>query len=254
MALMTTTREHTPAAATLRPAAAMATPSQTARKIRLLLAYKHALLRQGLRLLLAAQQDIEVLGEAADGREAVEKAMELRPDVMLVDMALPGSGALEPVRTITRRLEHCRVLVLTAAANEEEVVRILQSGAAGCVLKDGDARELAMAVQAVSQGGSYLSPAISQRVIGDYIRLVKRREARGAADALSPREREVLQLIAEGKGNQEIANRLCLSVKTVEAHKAHIMRKLGLRNRTELIKYALRQGIIELEPDPEALL
>ncbi|MBI2322155.1 MAG: response regulator transcription factor [Chloroflexi bacterium] len=130
MAILTTTREHTTAATTLRPTAAMPTPSQTARKIRLLLAYKHALLRQGLRLLLAAQQDIEVLGEAADGREAVEKALELKPDVMLVDMALPGSGALEPVRTITRRLEHCRVLVLTAAANEEEVVRILQSGAA----------------------------------------------------------------------------------------------------------------------------
>jgi two-component system response regulator NreC len=253
MAVLTTTREQAAAAGMAR-AGAPAPAAQTARKIRLLLAYKHALLRQGLRLLLAAQPDIEVLGEAADGREAVEKALEMKPDVMLVDMALPGSGALEPIRTITRRLERCRVLVLTAAANEEEVVRILQSGAAGCVLKDGDARELAMAVQAVSQGGSYLSPTISQRVIGDYIRLVKRREARGTADALSPREREVLQLIAEGKGNQEIASRLCLSVKTVEAHKAHIMRKLGLRNRTELIKYALRQGIIELEPEQDALI
>lgn len=254
MTILTSTREPAPPAAHSRAGAPAQTASHAARKIRLLLAYKHALLRQGLRLVLAAQQEIEILGEAADGREAIEKALLLKPDVILVDMALPNSGALEPIRTITRRLGNCRILVLTAAANEEEVVRILQSGAAGCILKDGDARELTMAVQAVSQGGSYLSPAISQRVIGDYIRLVKRRESRGSPDALSPREREVLQLIAEGQGNQQIATQLCLSVKTVEAHKAHIMRKLGLRNRTELIKYALRQGIIELEPDQNALV
>lgn len=221
-----------------------------AKRVRLILAYKHALLRQGLRLLLASQGDVEILAEAEDASDAVEKAGRLKPDVVLIDMGLPGTGAIEPTRQIRRQSVDTKVLVLTASANDEDIVQVLQSGASGCVLKDGEPGELSLAVQAVHRGGAYLSPSISHKVIGDYLRLAKRREGRGQSDVLSAREREILQLIAEGFTNQQIAGKLCLSVKTVEAHKAHIMRKLGLRNRTELIKHALRRGLISLDAAP----
>lgn len=220
------------------------------RKVRLLIAYRHALLRQGLRLLLSTEPDLEVLDEASDGREAIDKAQRLKPDVVLLDMSLPTTGALEPTRTIKRQVDGCKVIVLTAAATEEDVLGILQSGASGCVMKDSDARELGLAVQAVHRGGAYLSPAISQRMIGDYLRLARKREDRGKVDVLSSREQEVLLLVVQGRTNQQIADELYVSVKTVEAHKAKIQQKLGIKNRAELVKYALRRGLIDLDPAP----
>ena len=225
------------------------TPRQSIGRIRLLLAYRHTLLRQALRLLLSARGDIEV-EEAGDGREVVEKAERLKPDVVLMDMSLPVLNALEATRLIKKRSSRIKVLVLTLAPDEQDALRLLQAGASGCLLKEADADELTTAIQSVYRGSSYLSPAISERVIQSYIRLAEDGEAKAAdRDPLTVREREILQFIAEGFSNQEIAARLVLSVKTVEAHKTNIMHKLGLRSRTELIKYAIRKGLIELEPE-----
>ena len=225
------------------------TPRQSIGKIRLLLAYRHTLLRQALRLLLSAAGDIEV-EEAGDGREVVEKAERLKPDVVLMDMSLPVLNGLEATRLIKKRASRVKVLVLTLNPNEEDTLRLLQAGASGCLLKGSDADELSLAIRSVCRGSSYLSPAISERVIQGYMRLAEEGEGKPAErDLLTVREREILQLIAEGYSNQEIAARLVLSVKTVEAHKTNIMHKLGLRGRTELIKYAIRKGMIELEPE-----
>jgi DNA-binding NarL/FixJ family response regulator len=214
--------------------------------VRLLLAYRHTLLRQALRHLLTAQGDIEVLAEVSDGKDAVEKAEKLRPDVVLLDLALPILDGIEATRLIKRRVPNAKVILLTLGASDEDVVRALQAGISGCLVKDADATELALAIAAVQRGASYLSPAISDRVVQNYLR-----PGEGGAhfeiDPLSVREREVLQLIADGLSNQEIAGKLYLSVKTVEAHKAHIMRKLNIRGRTELIKYAIRKGLITID-------
>jgi DNA-binding NarL/FixJ family response regulator len=217
-------------------------------RIRLLLAYKHTLLRQALRTLLAAQGDVDVLAEAEDGKDAVEKAERLKPDVVLMDVSLPILNGVEATRLIRKRARNAKVLLLTMGANDEDILQVLQAGASGCLLKEADADELNLAIQAVHRGASYLSPTISDRMVQSYIRLAEGGEVRApsAPEPLSVREREVLQLIADGHSNQEIAARLFVSVKTVEAHKAHIMRKLNLRGRTELIKYAIRKGMIQL--------
>jgi two-component system response regulator NreC len=220
-------------------------------RIKLLLAYRHTLLRQALRTLLAAQGDVDVIQEAEDGKEAVELAEKYRPDVVLMDTQLPVVSGIEATRLIKKRSRDSRVLLLTLGADDEYILQLLRAGASGCLLKDADAQELILAIRAAHRGGSYLSPAISDKMVQNYIRL-----ADGLGDdapqreVLSVREREILQLVAEGFGNQQIAAKLCLSVKTVEAHKAHIMRKLNVKGRTELIKYAIRKGLIELEMEP----
>src|SRR5919199_1052170 len=217
-------------------------------RIKLLLAYRHTLLRQALRTLLAAQGDVEIVSGAEDGKEAVELAEKHRPDVVLMDTQLPIVSGIEATRLIKKRARSVRVLLLTLGADDEYILDLLRAGASGCLLKDADAQELTLAIRAAHRGGSYLSPAISDKMVQNYIRL-----ADGLIDevpqkeVLSVREREILQLVAEGLGNQAIAQKLCLSVKTVEAHKAHIMRKLNVKGRTELIKYAIRKGLIELE-------
>ncbi len=219
-------------------------------RIKVLLAYRHTLLRQALRSLLVAQGDIEVIHEAEDGKTAIECAESLRPDIVLMDTQLPIVSGIEATRLIRKRARNARVLLLTAGADDEYILQLLRAGAAGCLLKDCDGPELLLAIRAAHRGGSYLSPAISDKMVQNYIRL-----ADGQIDlvpaprreVLSVREREILQLVADGNGNQQIAQDLCLSVKTVEAHKAHIMRKLNVRGRTELIKYAIRKGLIELE-------
>jgi two-component system response regulator NreC len=220
-------------------------------RIKLLLAYRHTLLRQALRTLLAAQGDVDVIQEAEDGKEAVELAEKYRPDVVLMDTQLPVVSGIEATRLIKKRSRDSRVLLLTLGADDEYILQLLRAGAAGGRVKDADAQELILAIRAAHRGGSYLSPAISDKMVQNYIRL-----ADGLGDdapqreVLSVREREILQLVAEGFGNQQIAAKLCLSVKTVEAHKAHIMRKLNVKGRTELIKYAIRKGLIELEMEP----
>jgi DNA-binding NarL/FixJ family response regulator len=223
-----------------------------AARMRLLLAYRHTLLRQALRTLLAAQGDVDVVGEAENGKEAVEKAERLKPDVVLMDVALPILNGIEATRLIRKRAASAangpRVVLLILAPSDDDILQVLQAGAAGCLLKEADAAELTLAVRTVHRGASYLSPAISDRMVQSYLRLAEGTDVRGPAPAepLSVREREVLQLIADGHSNGEIAERLCVSVKTVEAHKSHIMRKLNLRGRTELIKYAIRKGLIDI--------
>jgi DNA-binding NarL/FixJ family response regulator len=220
-------------------------------RIKLLLAYRHTLLRQALRTLLTAQGDVDVVQEAEDGKEAVEMAEKHRPDVVLMDTQLPIVSGIEATRLIRKRTKQTRVLLLTLGADDEYILDLLRAGASGCLLKDADAQEMAMAIRAAHRGGSYLSPAISDKMVQSYIRLadglVEEVPSAPKKELLSVREREILQLVADGHGNQQIAQKLCLSVKTVEAHKAHIMRKLNVRGRTELIKYAIRKGLIELE-------
>jgi DNA-binding NarL/FixJ family response regulator len=219
-------------------------------RIKLLLAYRHTLLRQALRTLLTAQGDVDVIQEAEDGKEAVEMAERYHPDVVLMDTQLPVVSGIEATRLIRKRSRDVRVLLLTLGADDEYILQLLRAGASGCLLKDADSQELLLAIRAAHRGGSYLSPAISDKMVQNYIRLADGlAEDAPQKEVLSVREREILQLVAEGGGNQQIAGQLCLSVKTVEAHKAHIMRKLNVKGRTELIKYAIRKGLIELEMD-----
>ncbi|TAK22438.1 MAG: response regulator transcription factor [Chloroflexota bacterium] len=219
-------------------------------KIRLMIGYRHLLLRQALRTALTALGDVDIIHEARDGKDAIEKAAELDPDVILMDTQMPIVSGVEATAHIRRESSRSRVLLMTLGADDEIILSILRAGAAGCILKDADLGELAKAIRTVARGGTYLSPEISDRMVQNYVRFSERpREAdvRPRRDLLSVREREVLQKVAEGMGNQAIARQLTLSVKTVEAHKAHIAQKLGVRGRTELIKYAIRKGLIELE-------
>jgi two-component system response regulator NreC len=217
-------------------------------KIKLLVAYRHALLRQALRTALASQNDIEVVQEAADGKEAIELAEKTQPDVVVMDTQMPVISGVEATAHIKKRVGGARILLLTLGADDEMILNILRAGAAGCLLKDADLNELMLAIRTVHRGGSYLSPEIADRMVQNYVRFAEKPgEERPRRELLSVREREILQLVAEGLGNQAIAARLTLSVKTVEAHKAHICQKLGVRGRTELIKYAIRKGLIDLE-------
>jgi len=218
-------------------------------RITLLVAYRHTLLRQALRTVLAAEADIEVVTEAADGKEAIEQAERLQPDVVLMDTQLPVVSGIEATQLIKRRSSRSRVLLLTLGADDELILSMLRAGASGCLLKDADVSELLLAIRTAHRGGSHLSPRIAERMVHNYVRYASEPEPRAARELLSVREREVLQLVAEGHGNQSIARKLTLSVKTVEAHKSHISQKLGVRGRTELIKYAIRKGLIDLEMD-----
>jgi two-component system response regulator NreC len=215
-------------------------------KIRILLCDDHTILREGIRLLLNSQSDLEVVAEAANGREAVDQALALRPDVILMDIAMPLLNGLEATRQIRREWPEARVLVLTMYESDEYVSQMLEAGAAGYVLKRVAGSELTYAIRAVHQGESFLYPSITKRLVEDYLRRVESGQERASFDGLTDRERQVLQLIAEGHTNKAIADMLSLSVRTVQNHRAHIMEKLGMHDRGELIKYAIQKGIIEL--------
>ena len=216
-----------------------------------LLAYRHTLLRQALRTVLAAQPDVGAVIEATDGKEAIDLAERTRPDVVVMDAQLPVVSGVEATQLIKRRARNARVLLLTLGVDEDMIMEMLRAGASGLLLKDADVNELVTAVRVAANGGSYLSPEIEERLVRSYVNRSGRiEEPRRPRDQLSVREREVLQLAAEGVGNSEIAKRLVLSVKTVEAHKANICRKLGLRGSADLIKYAIRKGLIDLEAEP----
>ncbi len=213
------------------------------KKIRVLIAEDHTIVRQGLCALLRSEPDIEVVGEASDGSEAVEMAERLNPDIILMDIGMRTLNGLDATRKIKKTLPHIRILVLTMYDNEEWIFQILKAGATGYLIKDSAMTDLISAIRAVYRGDSYLSPSISRKVIDDYIRRAEGGEKTSAADLLSGREREILQLIAEGNSIPKVASLLCISKKTVEAHKNHIMEKLGIHDKVGLIKYAIRKGL-----------
>lgn len=214
-------------------------------KTRVLLAEDHTIVRKGLRSLLDKETGIEVVGEAEDGREAIVKAEELHPDVVVMDIAMPGLNGLEATRQIKKRFSDIKIIILTMHANEEYILQSLKAGASGYLIKKAAPAELISAINAVHKGHSFLSPSISRMVIDEYIRRSKEiSEGEEGFERLTVREREVLQLIAEGRKTREIAELLYISIKTVETHRAHIMNKLDIHSTAELTQYAIRKGII----------
>jgi two-component system response regulator NreC len=215
--------------------------------IRVLLADDHTIVREGVRLCLEAMGDIEVVAEAEDGQMAVVLANQLRPDVAVVDLTMPRLNGVEAIRQIRRDLPNTEVVVLSVHDSEPYVMQALRAGAAGYVLKRNAATELAAAIRAAHAGQAYLHPSIARRVIDDYLSRTHSSDNVPADphERLTPREREVLQLAAEGHTTRAIAGLLCLSTKTVEHHRASLMTKLGLHGQTELVKYAIRAGLVD---------
>ena len=214
-------------------------------KIRIVLADDHTILRNGIRAILDDEPGMEIVGEADDGRTAVNVACQLKPDIVIMDIAMPLLNGLEATRQIRRTCPGVKVIILTMHDNEEYVIQMLEAGAMGYILKDAAARELIQAIRTVNRGEAVLSPAITRIVIEDYLRWGGIRPTNGNEE-LSPREREILQLIAEGYTSKQIAEILVISVKTVQAHRTSLMQKLNLHNRGESIKYAIQKKIIEI--------
>jgi len=210
------------------------------KRIRILLADDHAVVRQGFRMILNAHSDLEIVGEAGNGREAVELAASLRPDVVVMDVTMPELNGIEATRRLVAENPHIRVVALSMHKDSVYVREILRAGARGYLLKESVADDLVAAVRAVATGEGYLSPAISNAVLDDY-----RRHVTNPIDLLSSREREVLQMLAEGKTNKEIAVTLNLSVYTVDAHRGRIMEKLNVHSINELVRFAVRNGLID---------
>jgi len=200
----------------------------------------HAVVRQGFRMILAAQEDMEIVGEAGNGREAIAKAAELHPDVVVMDVAMPELNGIEATRRLAETSPQTRVLALSMHKDSVYVREILRAGARGYLLKDSIDVDFLTAVRAVARGEGYLSPAVSDAVLTDY-----RKHVSDPLDLLSSREREVLQMIAEGKTNKDVAGVLNLSVYTVDAHRGRIMEKLNLHSTGELVRFAVRKGLID---------
>ncbi len=212
--------------------------------VRILLADDHNLLREGLRLLLERQEGFEIVAEASDGREAVRLAGEHRPDVVVMDIAMPALNGIDATKRISETCAPAAVIILSMHDDESYIVRALNAGARGYLLKDSLKADLLAAINAVSQGHSYFSPKINLLLREDYFRQLADKQKTDSFELLTAREREILQLAAEGRSNKEIANLLNLSFHTVETHRSHILQKLNLHNVPELILYAVRKGII----------
>jgi DNA-binding NarL/FixJ family response regulator len=210
------------------------------KRIRILLADDHAVVRRGFQMILAEQADMEIVGEAGNGREALELAAQLKPDVVVMDVAMPELNGIEATRRMPDNAPHARVLALSMHKDAVYVREILRAGARGYLLKDAAPADLVTAVRAVAAGEGYLSPAVSDAVLDDY-----RRHVTNPIDLLTSREREVLQMLAEGKTNKEIAAVLNLSVYTVDAHRGRIMEKLNVHSINELVRFAVRNGLID---------
>ncbi len=213
-------------------------------KRRILIVENHTLLRAGLRVLLAQDEEFEVIGESDNGREAINMAVKLVPDLILTDLNMPGLNGIEATRAIKMLLPDTKVLVLTVHKTDEYIHESLKAGADGYLLKDATHDELNVAIHSVLNGKTYLSPDISERVVSGYLNPGGTNAVQSTWDTLTFREREVLKLVAEGHPNKHIAEHLCLSVKTVEKHRSNLMRKLNLHNASMLTAYAIEKGLV----------
>ena len=216
-------------------------------KYRIVIAEDHTILREGLRTLLSSSPDFDIVGEAEDGREAVECVAKFKPDLILTDLSMPKLNGMEAIREIKRESPKTKILVLTVHKTEEYILATLKAGADGYLLKDSNHAELLAAVRHVLSGKHYISPGISDKVLEGYLEGRKTLKTRTPWETLTAREREVLKLIAEGYKNKEIANDLCISVKTVEKHRSNLMQKLNLRSVQALITFAIRKGLVSRE-------
>lgn len=214
-------------------------------KIKILVVDDHAIVREGVRMILTKETDLAVVGEAADGQEALDLTKRLQPQVVVMDISMPGMGGIEATQTIRETFPTVQVLALTMHEDETYVFQLLRAGAAGYVLKRAAAQDLVQAVRAAAKGEAFLYPSVARKVVEDYLKRVEAGEERERYDGLTGREKEILTLIASGSSNQQIAEKLFISIKTVQTHRAHILEKLGLHDRTELVRYAIRKGLIE---------
>ena len=212
--------------------------------IRILIADDHGIVRTGLKLLLERVPDMEVVGEAVDGREAVKKAAELQPDVVIMDIGMPLLNGIDATAQVIRENSRIGVIILSMHTDESYIIRALDAGARGYLLKDTADDDVERAIHSVVKGRPYFSPSIAQSLLEDYVRLMRERRVQDSYDLLTEREREVLQLLAEGKSNKEVAGVLDLSPYTIETHRTNLMQKLGLHNTAEIVLYAVRKAII----------
>ncbi len=220
---------------------------ETTKKIRVILADDHPIVRTGIKNALADQKNIEVVGEAASGTQALKKAKELSPDIVLMDISMPGMGGLEAAQRMHTALPKVKVLVFTMHDNKEYVLEIIRSGASGYVLKDTSTLELVKAIETVYNGGTFFSSKVSQFLLDQYVRKVATGSER-PEDALTKREQEVLVLVAKGKSNKEIASDLNMSTRTVETHREKIMKKLNVHSVAEMTQHAISRGLVKFPP------
>jgi RNA polymerase sigma factor (sigma-70 family) len=213
-------------------------------KVQILIADDHGIVRKGLRLQLEQSADFQVVGEAADGREAVRMTEELKPDVVLMDIAMPNLNGIQATAQIVKRSPRTGVIILSMHSDESYLIRTLAAGAKGYLLKDTAEVDLYRAVQVVAQGKSFFSPAIANTLLEDYMRQLQQRGLQDSYDLLTDREKEIFQLLAEGKSNKEVATTLNLSTSTVETHRTRLMQKLDLHSSAEIVLYAVRKKII----------
>ena len=214
---------------------------------RILLVDDHRIMREGLMSLMANEPDLEVVGDASDGRQAVQLAKRLKPDLVVMDISMPGLSGIEATRQILDEVAQARVLALSMHSDPRFVAGALEAGAHGYMIKDCTSQELLECIRTVAGGGTYLSPQVAEVVVKGFVRRVGEETGTPPASVLTPREREVLQLLVEGHTVKAIAERIHLGVKTVETHRRNIMEKLGLKNMVDLIKYAMREGVVSLD-------